>query len=332
VTACVDPQEPPGPDVLLVTWDTVRADHVGSGEDGASVTPHWDRVASRGVTFVQARTPAPITLPAHATVLTGLDPHTHGVRTNGLFRLAGDVPTLAERFTAGGWTTAAFVSAAVLDSDYGLARGFGHYDDRVDDSPGKRHYTERSAAHTADAALSWLDGVEGEAPVFMWVHLFDPHLPYEPPPPYDVEFADDPYRGEIAYTDEQTGRLIEGWRTHGRLDRSVVVLAADHGEGLGDHGEPTHAYFIYDSTVRVPLAIAVCEGCGAAAIPGSRLDAPVSLADLAPTLPTWPIFPRWRRTASACAEPSRARRFPPGPSRWSASSLRTCTRRPRCSA
>jgi choline-sulfatase len=282
--SCDRAENRPAPDVLLVTWDTVRADHVGPGPSGVSITPSWDRVAAEGVSFDQARTPVPITLPAHATVHTGLDPHHHGARTNGLFELSPTVPTLAERFGAGGWTTGAFVSAAVLERGYGLARGFDHYDDRTTGKPGERHYAERPATATVDAALAWLEGVDGERPVFLWVHLFDPHLPYEPPPPHDERHIEDPYRGEIAYTDEQTGRLLDGWSAQGRLERSLVVLAADHGEGLGDHGELTHAFFLYDSTLRIPLAIRVGTELDVTTERASRVEAPVTLSDVAPTL------------------------------------------------
>jgi len=278
--------------VVLVTWDTVRADHVGppaaeaviGGAGAQSATPGWDALARDGVTFDEARTTAPITLPAHASLLTGLFPSRHGARDNGLFELSAEVPTLAERFEASGYATAAFVSAAVLGRQYGLARGFAHYDDEMsrEASGDPQKIATRRGDATVDAALQWLDGVPRERPVFIWVHLFDPHRTWRAPEPWASRF--DPYRAEIAFADAQTARLIESLDTSGRLQRAVVAITSDHGEGLGEHGEGTHAFYAYDSTVRVPLLLWSAESVAPGVRRGARVNGPASLVDLAPTL------------------------------------------------
>ncbi len=264
------------PSVLLVTWDTVRADHVGARE----VTPTWSALSAESTVFTAARSPAPVTLPAHASLLTGLEPPRHGARSNGWFHLAPEVETLPERASAAGWRTAAFVSAAVLDARYGLDQGFGVYDAAVGESPGGRHFAERRADATVAAASEWLLAQQSETPVWLWVHLFDPHRPWQSPLP---GFVGRPYDAEIAFADQQTGKLLRVWESTGRLESSVVVLTSDHGEGLGDHGEETHGFFAYDSTVRVPLLVRLGAKLGPAAR-GVRLDGAVSLVDLGPTL------------------------------------------------
>jgi len=269
-----------------VTWDTVRADAVGprAGE-AASPTPRLDALARAGVTFAQARSPVPITLPAHASLLTGLWPASHGVRENGLFEVAPQLPLLQQELGAAGYATGAFVSASVLDRRYGLARGFDHYDDAVAPRPRERAVPTRSAGETVDAALAWLDAVPAEQPLFLWLHLYDPHRPWHAPPSFGERFPDD-YRAEIAYADAETGRLLDALETRGRLARSLVVLTSDHGEGLGDHGEQTHAYFAYDSTLRVPLVLwlgpEIATEIGVAR--GARVEGPASLVDVMPTL------------------------------------------------
>jgi choline-sulfatase len=270
------------PDLILVTWDTARADHVGPAAAIPGLTPRWNGLAEAGAVFETARTPTPLTLPAHASLLTGLLPSRHGARNNGLFRLDAGVATLAERLAARGWHGGAFVSAAVLDARYGLARGFETYDDGVGESA-TRHAAERSANLTVDAALAWLRGVPAEHAVFLWVHLFDPHLPWQAPAALLAEHGDG-YRAEIAFSDAQTGRLLDGLRELGRLERSLVVLTADHGEGLGEHGELSHGYFAYDSTVKVPLALWAGPRSGLSLPAGQRIAEPVSLTDVAPTV------------------------------------------------
>lgn len=277
------------PDVVIVTWDTVRADHVGAHEARApgatpepSSTPTWDRLALEGTVFDEARTPAPVTLPAHASILTGLDPPRHGARDNGSYALRTSVSTLAEEFTAAGYTTAAFVSAKVLHPRHGLDRGFSHYDAFVHRAEGRISMPERRANTTIDSAIDWVTRVPVDEPVFLWVHLYDPHRLWEAPAPWNE--LEDPYRAEIAFTDAQTGRLLDHLTGIGRLRRSLVVITSDHGEALGEHGETSHSYFAYDSTMRVPLLFWAGHRSGISIPPGRRIGEIVSLVDLAPTL------------------------------------------------
>jgi arylsulfatase A-like enzyme len=209
--------------------------------------------------FEQAIAETPITLPSHATIMTGLNAPEHGVRHNGTFRLAEEHRTLAEILDEAGYATAAFVGAFVLDRRYGLAQGFQRYDDAVrprDESEiAMGRFNERPADEVTDAVLAWLDENAGRtnSPFMIWAHYFDPHAPYDPPAPFSVEFSGDPYQGEVAFTDAQVERLIRGMERRGLRDETLVVFTADHGEGLGEHDEQTHADLIYDSTLRVPL-------------------------------------------------------------------------------
>ena len=270
---------PRGPErYVLVTIDTLRADRVGCyGAEQAS-TPTLDALAARGTRFETAIAPAPITLPSHATLLTALDPPEHGVRGNGRFRLREDVPTLAERMRGGGFATAAFVSAFVLDRRFGLARGFDHYDDQVGVQGLTEGVAARSADQTVDAALAWLN----DAPerFFLWLHLYDPHAPYEAPDPYRARQLDQPYDAEIAFADAELGRLLAAIDARFAAEGTVVVVTSDHGESLGEHGEPTHSFTIYDATQKVPLLMAG-PGLPAAAVVSDGL---ARLADVAPTL------------------------------------------------
>jgi len=259
------------PNILLITLDTTRADHVGAYGYARAKTPNLDRLAASGVLFERAITAAPLTLPAHASLLTGRYPFRHGVRNNGSFTLADTTPTLATAFHAAGYRTAAFVSAFVLDRRYGLARGFDVYDDRLD--------LERGAADTVKAAGDWLVAAGDPRPVFIWVHLYDPHDPYEPPPPFKAAFADSPYDGEIAYADQQIGELLGRLHATGSDGSLVVAVAGDHGESLGEHGEATHGLLVYEGAIRIPMTI------GGANLPrGQRVGALVRGVDLAPTL------------------------------------------------
>jgi arylsulfatase A-like enzyme/Flp pilus assembly protein TadD len=288
--------------VLLVSWDTVRADHVGEAAapgrayadprwvaprapGATSPTPRLDALARAGVAFLEARSPVAITLPAHASLLTGWLPHQHGARDNGQFRVADSAATLAEHFADAGYATGAFVSSAVLAADFGLARGFERYDDALTVKTGNRSLASRRADQTVAAALEWLAALPAERPCFLWLHLFAPHRPWRAPEPFASRF--DPYRAEIAFADAQTGRLLDALDAAGRLKRAIVVVTSDHGEGLGEHGEGTHSYFAYDSTLRVPLVF----WAGAAAPPGLarglRVEGPAALVDVAPTLARW---------------------------------------------
>lgn len=274
------PSAPPArPNVLLITLDTTRADRLGSYGYAAASTPHLDRLAAGGVRFDQALAPAPLTLPAHASLMTGRQPYRHGVRNNGYFTLSADVPTLAGAFAAAGYQTAAFVSAFVLNRQFGLAQGFAHYDDTLDPAGGAESSLdlERRGDRTAAAAGQWLAARASNQPFFVWVHLFDPHDPYAPPSPFREQFAGRLYDGEIAFTDAVIGRLLEhaGYGTSSTL----VVVAGDHGESLGEHGESTHGLFVYESALRVPLIMA-----GAGVTASAVVAEPVRLMDVAPTL------------------------------------------------
>jgi arylsulfatase A-like enzyme/tetratricopeptide (TPR) repeat protein len=258
--------------IVLITIDTLRADRVGVYGSPRGLTPALDRFATDSVRFDAAIAQVPLTLPSHATLLTGLRPTTHGVRTNDGFKLPDEVPTLAERLRAASYQTAAFVAAFPLRRSTGLARGFDHYDDAF---LGTRQ--ERRADEVFDAATSWLSDRTG-ARVFLWVHLFDPHTPYAAPSDVAARYASAPYDAEVAYTDREVGRFLETLRSLGVYDDSIIAIAADHGEALGDHGERTHGTFVYDSTVRVPLLIRM-PGVAARTVAD-----PVELTDVTPTL------------------------------------------------
>ncbi|MBI2834383.1 MAG: sulfatase [Acidobacteria bacterium] len=265
--------------LLLVTIDTLRADRVGCYGDGQASTATLDALAAEGWKFDPVLTPVPITLPAHATLLTGEEPPGHGLRSNGAFTLLPDQETLAERLKAEGYETAAFVGAFPLDRRFGLAQGFDVYGDRTEESPGGFHFRERRAEAVIDSAVRWLAGAR-RLPLFMWVHLYDPHDPYDPPPAFRERFASDLYRAEIAYTDAALARLFDHVRRAGLWDDTVLIAASDHGEGLGDHGEETHGLFIYESTTRVPLIVKPAGGARLRAAPWQvdRLSGVMALA------------------------------------------------------
>jgi arylsulfatase A-like enzyme/Tfp pilus assembly protein PilF len=270
-------EEPAKPtSLLLITLDTTRADRLGCYGAEDAQTPNLDRLAAGGTRFERALSPTPLTLPSHATLMSGRVPRRHGVRNNALYRLDGDVPLLAESLRAAGYRTAAFVSAAVLDRITGIGRGFGLYDDRV--RVGDRaafNYQERAASQTTDAVLAALPALE--PPFFLWVHYFDPHLPFVPPEPFRSRFADRPYDGEIAFMDAETGRLLDAVRA--RAGRVLVAVAGDHGESFGEHDEDAHGVFVYQATQRVPL---ILHGPGVPA--GRTVGSNVGLVDVAPTL------------------------------------------------
>lgn len=272
-----------GYDLLLVTLDTTRADHLGAYGYPAAETPHLDRLARQGVRFTEAITPVPLTLPAHASMLTGLWPQNHGARVNSEFRLGQEGSTLAEKLAAAGYETAAFVSAFVLESRYGVDRGFATYDDAVDPVAGPTFAAgtlERKAPGTTDAYLAFMGGQPEQGRRFAWIHYFDAHAPYEPPPELARRFAGRLYDGEIALIDRELGRVLAALEQSGRLARTLVVVTADHGEGLGDHGEGTHGNFIYDSTMRVPLILYAPAVLGTGVVDGRV----VSHVDLLPSL------------------------------------------------
>jgi choline-sulfatase len=277
------PAPPSGsrPSVLLVTIDTLRADHVGCYGRAGAVTPTLDGLAARGVRFATAVVHAPLTGPSHASLLTGLTPLGHGFRDNGGFALPASVKTAAEDFRQAGFHTAAFVSGFPLDRRFGFDRGFETYDDHLPRGNDRRRtpYVERFADATTDAALRWLQSAPASAPFFLWVHYYDPHAPYEPPGELASRFRDAPYDGEIAFVDMQLARLLRAVDEKAGLARTIVLATADHGESLGEHGEGTHGLFVYDSTLRVPWIVA---GPG---IAGGRVPQTVARGiDVLPTL------------------------------------------------
>ena len=274
------------PNVLLITLDTTRADHLGVYGYRDGETPNVDALARRGVLFAQAMSPAPLTLPAHSSIMTGTYPTYHGVRVNGNTALSPAQATIAQTLKERGYATGAWVSAFVLDGRWGLNRGFDVYDDSFD--LGKYKHldlgsVQRPGNEVVDQALAWLDAHE-RVPFFAWVHLYDPHTPYEPPEPFRSRYASRGlrglYDGEIAFADQQVGRCLEWLRTHGVEDRTVVVVMGDHGEALGSHGEASHGYFVYDYALHVPFILSA----PLERLRGVRVQNQVSSVDLLPTL------------------------------------------------
>lgn len=273
----------PPPDVLLITVDTLRADHVGSYGYLPASTPNMDSLAADGIRFSDAISSAPITLPSHTSIMTGIYPPAHGVRDNGIYAVPDQVTTLAEYFKQQGYKTQAFVSAEVLNSRYHLNQGFDGYDDDLSaENPAKLFMVpSRPARHTAPKVIEWLKSLpQGKrAPYFLWVHFYDPHQPYEPPIS-DVIRTLTPYDAEITAADDGIGQILETVHSLGRERDTVVTLTSDHGESLGEHEEKTHAVFIYDATVHVPLIIRYPRMLSS----GKVYDSPVRHVDIAPTL------------------------------------------------
>ena len=269
--------------VLLISIDTLRADHLGCYGASAVETPAIDRLAAEGVRFENAFSPVPLTLPAHWTVLSGLQPWRHGVVDNGMTLPPPTTPMtpLAERFAAAGYDTAAFVAAFVLHRSFGLNRGFATYDDgpSADVALEQAFHATAPADERVGRALAWLRR-DRQQPFFLWLHLFDPHAPYEPPPSFRALYAERPYDGEIAFVDTQVARLLAGLERAGLTGKTLVVLLSDHGESLGEHGEQTHGVLLYDATLRVPLLLSLPGVLPAGIV---RRD-PVTLADVAPTV------------------------------------------------
>ena len=276
----------PKPNVVLVTLDTTRADHLGCYGYAGARTPNLDAIARGGVLFAQAASVAPLTQPAHSSIMTGMYPTFHGVRINGNTALGQEQKTIAEALRERGYATGAFIGAFVLDGRWGLNQGFQVYDDHFDLEKHKHldlGSVQRPANEVVDSALAWLEDRKRE-PFFAWVHLYDPHTPYEPPEPFLSQFGAGGmaglYDGEIAFMDQQLGRLVSWLQTNALDEKTVLVIMGDHGEGLGRHGEGTHGFFVYDDTVHVPLLMA-------APLPGlhgRRVETQVSAVDIYPTL------------------------------------------------
>jgi choline-sulfatase len=273
------------PDVFLITIDTLRADHVHCYGYDRVATPALDRIAKDGIRFAEAFTPSPITNTSHATILTGLLPSTHGV-TDFAVPLSPSHPTWAELLQQRGYHTAAFIGAVILDSKSlapGFDRGFEFYDNFPKHPQTKSRWgrVERRGMDVVQRAESWLSS-HPAGHDFVWVHLYDPHDPYEPPAPYSQLYKDHLYDGEIAYADSALANFMAYLRKHGRYENSLIVIVGDHGEGLGEHGENTHGIFLYDSTTHVPLILKL--PVASAAGKGKVVDAQVRTTDILPTV------------------------------------------------
>lgn len=268
--------------VLLVTVDTLRADRVGAYGAGGNLTPTLDRLAAEGVRVDTAYAQVPLTLPSHTALFTGTYPFVNGVRDNGSFRFDGQRPTIASALKAAGYRTAAFVSAFVLDARFGLSAGFDTYDDALSarSAGGRLSVLERPGPVTLEAATRWIASSDRPSgPWFVWAHLYDPHEPYDPPEPFRTQHRGAPYDGDVAFADAALGAALDTLQRGGHLARTLVVVASDHGEALGDHQERTHGLFAYDATLRVPLVFWAPPALRPAVVRG-----PVRLVDVAPTV------------------------------------------------
>ena len=269
------------PNVLFVTIDTLRADHVGCYGYKQVKTPNIDSLATDGSRFERAYAVVPVTLPSHSSMMTGTYPMLSGMHDFSGNKLSPLQPTLASVLKQSGYQTGAVIAAAVLDSRFGLNQGFDFYYDhfefsRLDEA--NLDEMERPGNAVADVALDWL-ARNSQHKFFLWMHLYDPHFPYHPPEPYATEYATHPYDGEIAFADEQLGRVLRFLKEKGIYQNTIIVLCGDHGESLGEHGEKTHGFFIYNATMHVPLIIRLPETSTARTVAD-----PVSLVDLMPTV------------------------------------------------
>ncbi|MEQ1568839.1 MAG: sulfatase-like hydrolase/transferase [Myxococcota bacterium] len=275
---CGPPRAPAdAPSVLLVTVDTLRADHVGAYGDALALTPNLDRLSAGGSTFLRAYSSSPLTIPSHATIFTGRYPPGHGVRDNGGFALSDDQVTLAERFHDAGYHTAAVTSAFLTRSRWGFGQGFATYHEPTSAAEGGAD--QRRADEVVDDALALVATSDPSRPMFLWVHLFDPYFPYDPPEQWQRRLPGRPYDAEVAFVDAEIGRLLVGWESRFGADSSVVAVTAPNGESLGEGGEKTHGILLSDATLRVPLLVR-----GPGMVAGQRSHDPVGLVDLAPTL------------------------------------------------
>jgi choline-sulfatase len=277
----------PPPDVYLITIDTLRSDHVHCYGYDPIQTPAIDSLARDGIRFTQAFTPSPITNTAHTSILTGLLPSVHGVTNFGI-PLATIYPTWAELLKQNGYQTAAFIGAVILDSRRlapGLDRGFDYYDNFPTDAKESEHWgaVERRGPDVVERAQTWMDAHPGN-PRFVWVHLYDPHDPYEPPAPYSQIYKDRLYDGEIAYADSALANLLSYLVRENRYRNALIILVGDHGEGLGEHGEQTHGVFLYDATTHVPLILKLPAGEKPSVQASKVVEAQIQTTDLLPTV------------------------------------------------
>jgi arylsulfatase A-like enzyme/Flp pilus assembly protein TadD len=265
--------------VVLVSIDTCRADHLSCYGYPRQTTPNIDALAQDGVLFKSAFTPVPMTLPAHTSMLTGTYPPIHGVRLNDGYRVSTSNVTLAKIMQAAGYQTAAFIGGFPLDSRFGINQGFQTYDDNF---PGGREIdseNRRKAEEVDRPAMTWLEKHSGK-PFFLFLHYYDAHFPYALEPPFASTYADDPYAGEIAYVDRCIGQVLDKLRALGLYDNTLVIVTGDHGEGLGEHRERAHGFLIYQSTLDVPLIVRAPRG----GVRGSQVNEHVSLVDIVPTV------------------------------------------------
>ncbi len=287
--SCKGPASPAGAEIpwrplniVVVTIDTLRADRLGCYGYPNIETPHLDQLARNGALFENAVAQSPLTPPSHASMFTGTYPPVHQVRATGGFILDSGHETLAEILQQQGWQTAAFVGSAVLGRVFGLDQGFQTYDDQISQPAGdpvSANRPERRAGQVVDRAVEWLQGQSGKNPIFLWVHVYDPHAPYDPPAPFNKAYQKSPYDGEIAYTDRELGRLFSAVAEKLPAEQTVVTILSDHGESLSEHGEYAHGVFLYDSTLRIPW---IMSGAG---IPrGTRVLSQARTIDLLPTL------------------------------------------------
>lgn len=276
-----------GPNVLLITVDTLRADHLSSYGHPTLKTPAMDGLAARGARFQRAYTTVPVTLPAHVSIMTGSYPPHHGVRSNGIFKARDSLTTLAEILQGRGYATSAVIGAVVLNAVYGLDQGFDRYDDAIQGGGSTQLnliHAERTAEQVTQQVQQLIRGRAKGQSFFIWAHYFDPHTMYQPPQRFLEQYPESRYAGEVAYVDEQIGFLLDTLSTEGLTDDTLIVLTGDHGEGLGEHGEDIHGVLLHDSTLQVPLIVSL-PGAGADDAPtGRTVDTTVSVVDILPTV------------------------------------------------
>ena len=265
--------------VLLISIDTCRADYLSCyGYDGPT-TPNIDGVAAEGTLFENVIAPVPLTLPAHSSMFTGMDPPSHGVHLNLGYQLSKSKLTLAEMLEAKGFTTGAIVSAAVLDASGGVDQGFDTYEDDFSGTDTAHGVPERKAGEATRRALEWLEKHKSKKNFFLFLHYYDPHSEYVPPEPFASRFADNPYAGEIAYTDHAIGQVLAKLKELSLYDSTLIIVTGDHGEMLGEHGEAEHGYFVYESAIKVPLIFKLPE-----AHKSQRINDLVGIIDIVPTV------------------------------------------------
>jgi arylsulfatase A-like enzyme/Flp pilus assembly protein TadD len=264
--------------VVLITLDTVRADHLHCYGNKKIKTPNIDALAASGVLFEKAVAQTPLTQPSHASMFTGENPNVHNVRDTGGFALQPSSVTMATILQRHGWDTAGFISASVLTRMFGFNQGFATYDDQLEHRKSQDPVSTRAADVTADHAIRWLHQQSGK-PFFLWVHFYDAHFPYDPPAQFRKQYPQDPYDAEIAFEDQQLGRVLDAVKQKSPTGKTLIVLLSDHGEGLGDHGEYDHGVFLYDSTVRIAWIMA-----GPGVPTGVRVQQQAREIDLLPTV------------------------------------------------